>query len=330
MSTYAGIDGGGTRTRLVLVHEDGAVAGYAEGASYSFMDRGIDGARAELRRLWASAWQSAGEAVRPVDGLFMGTGSVLSEADARTNCDLAVELGLVSRTSAVRADNDAWNAHAGGLEGRPGILLIAGTGSACFGRAADGRTWRAGGWGYLLHDAGSGHALGQAAMVAATRDADGRGQPTALTPFVCRELGIAGMQEIFRRVHFDGLSRADVAALAPGVVGLADAGDEVATAILARAAAELAEMIVTVARRLNMDQPELAFTGGLVTGAPSFRRRLLDELRLWLAGHRLATGGLAPVFGAVLLAVEHATGRAPLPLFVETLRAAAARLASAS
>ena len=85
MKVLAGIDGGGTRTRLALVYEDGRLLGYAEGGSCSFVDLGLDAARAELARVWAAGWRAAGAKPRPAEALFMGLGSVLSEADARTN-----------------------------------------------------------------------------------------------------------------------------------------------------------------------------------------------------------------------------------------------------
>jgi N-acetylglucosamine kinase-like BadF-type ATPase len=329
MRVFAGIDGGGTRTRVALVREDGVLAGFAEGQSASFADLGLEAAKAELRRLWLAAWRSDGAEPRGADSLFMGMGSVLSEADARTNCKLAVELGL-AHEAGVRADNDAWNAHAGGLAGRPGILLISGTGSVCVGRNAQGQTWRAGGWGYRLRDVGSAHALGTDAMIAVTRDADGRGQPTALKACLVEALGLGDIKEIFRRVHHEGLSRSEVAALAPEVVAKAEAGDLVAGQLLHQNAAGLVEMVTTVARKLSLQAPELALTGGLILKARLFREIFLDMLGRECPGLHLARNGLAPVFGAVLLAFQHGVGSEPTIDFLQNLKSTSARLAPES
>ena len=258
----------------------------------------------------------------------MGLGSVLSEADARTNRDLAVELRMCEAGN-VRADNDAWNAHAGGLAGDPGLLVISGTGSVCLGRDSSGSTWRAGGWGYLLNDIGSAHALGQDALVAATRDADARGESTSLTALVRESLGLNDIKEIFRKVHYDGVPRTAIAALAPQVVARAEAGDKVARGILKRNAEGLAEMTVTVARKLNLRAPKLALTGGLVTNALTFRRMFLDEVASHLPGFTLADNGLEPVFGAVLLARAQVGGSEPPASFLQNLRTSTARLAPA-
>jgi N-acetylglucosamine kinase-like BadF-type ATPase len=195
MKIYAGIDGGGTRTRMALVEETGRLLGYATADSCSFADHGLEAARVGLAGLQRATWSAAGLAPRPAHALFMGMGSILSPHDARTNCDLAGSLSLAEPAN-IQADNDGWIAHAGGLAGRPGVLLISGTGSVCVGRNAAGDGWRAGGWGHLLNEAGSAYALGLDAMVAATREADGRGPKTSLTPLVCEMLQLPEIMEI--------------------------------------------------------------------------------------------------------------------------------------
>lgn len=320
LKTYLGIDGGGTRTRLALVSEQGTLLGLVEGGSCSFADLGMEPARAELARLGREVWRRANQEPQPADALFMGMGSILSSEDARINCDLAVGIGL-AQPGAVRADNDAWNAHFGALAGRPGILLIAGTGSACLGRNAAGESWRAGGWGHLLGETGCAYALGQTALIAATRAADGRGPATTLTEAVQAALNLRDLKEIYRKVHHVGVPRGAVAALAPSVVKLAEAGDAVAQEILRQGADGLVEMVGTVAGRLRLAAPELALTGGLIDNAASFRKLFLERLALALSEVRLVSDGLAPVFGAVLLAVQADTGAPPSGHFLEKLRA---------
>jgi N-acetylglucosamine kinase-like BadF-type ATPase len=301
-----------------LVGESGNIVGHAVGTSCNFTDLGVEGAKTELARLWSKAWNKAGMNPRPADAVFMGLGSILSPRDAEINCEMAVEIGLAD-AGAVFAGNDAWNAHAAGLLGSHGILLMAGTGSACLGRNHRNENWRAGGWGHLLNERGSAYALGQAALVAATRDADGRGEPTGLKALVCDVLELGDLKEMFYKVHHIGVPRADIAALAPRVVALADEGDNVARRILADEADGLVEMVVTVARRLKLDSPELALTGGLINNATNYRGVFLGGLARKLPGFRLVEDGLAPVFGAVLLAVERGTGSVPAISFVETL-----------
>jgi|ERR1044071_6633800 N-acetylglucosamine kinase-like BadF-type ATPase len=325
MKIFAGIDGGGTQTRLALADENGALLSFAKAPSCSFVENGLEVARERLDALWRAAWKKTGQPGRAVEALFMGMGSILAPHDARINCELAVSLEFV-RPNRVRAENDAFNALAGGLCGRPGILLISGTGSACFGRNAQGKTWRAGGWGYRLHDPGSAYAFGLAAIIAVTRQADKRGQPTALTAVVREALGIREIADIFRRVHSEKFDRADVASLAPLVVETAARSDQVARRILTENADALVEMVLTVARELELPKPELALTGGLITGAKEFRRVFLERLEAALPGFRVAEGGFPPALGAVLLACELATGEKAPVKFLENLRASSAAM----
>lgn len=226
----------------------------------------------------------------------------------------------MAEANAVFADNDVWNAHAGALIGKPGILLISGTGSACSGRNSQGESWRAGGWGHLLDEMGSAYALGKAAMVAATREADHRGPPTALTTLVCEVFKLSDLKEIFDKLHRSEISRSDVAAIAPHVVAWAEKGDVVARRVLRTESNGLVEMVLTVVRQLKMESPNLALTGGLITNATGFRQIFLDYLTEVLPNFQLAEEGFAPVFGAVLLAFEHGTGAAPSASFLQTLR----------
>jgi N-acetylglucosamine kinase-like BadF-type ATPase len=328
MKTLGGIDGGGSRTRLALAGEDGTVLGVAEAGCCSFVELGRARARQALGELWRKGWESAKAEPHAVDALFIGTGSILSEEDERTNCELGYDLGLATQGK-IRAGNDAFNALAGGLSGRPGILLISGTGSACLGRNAQGKIWRAGGWGHLLQDVGSAYALGLGAMVAATRDADGRGEPTALTDLVREALGLRDLKEIYRKLHEPGISRAEIAALASRVITCAQEGDSVAQQLVREGVDGLVKMVTTVAERLGLAQPELALTGGLINNSDSFRQSFKARIAHELPGVRFSGSGLAPVLGAVMLALELATGITPTADFLENLRRSALRFAGA-
>jgi N-acetylglucosamine kinase-like BadF-type ATPase len=206
------------------------------------------------------------------------------------------------------------------------VLLISGTGSACYGRNAQGHSWRVGGWGALLDEQGSAHSLGLAAIVAATRAADGRGERTELSGLILKKLSLSEIKEIFRKVHESGMSRAEIAALAPDVIRLAEEGDAVAKHIVSRGAEGLVELVQTVAHRLRMDRPQLALTGGLISNALAFRKRFLKLLAARFPQCALAKTEFEPVFGAVMLACQHATGTSPSPSFLENLRRGVANL----
>jgi len=157
-------------------------------------------------------------------------------------------------------------------------------------------------------------------MVAATRAADGRGPVTSLTTLVCEKLGLQDLKQIYRKLHHDGVPRSDVAALAPFVICQAEAGDAVSRSLVNTGAQGLAEMVVNVARQLQLKSPELALTGGLVTNAALFRTEFLKRLGNEIPDFKLADNGVIPVLGAVLLAFEAMTKSTAGDLFLEKLR----------
>ncbi|MFA0760580.1 MAG: hypothetical protein HZLCBSQH_000681 [Candidatus Fervidibacterota bacterium] len=85
-------------------------------------------------------------------------------------------------------------------------------------------------------------------MVAAVRAADGRGLQTRLLPLVMESLGLEDINELMRRLYYEGMSRAAIAALGPKVLDIAAQGDRVAEAILQRGIEELLLMVKTVAK----------------------------------------------------------------------------------
>jgi glucosamine kinase len=186
-----------------------------------------------------------------------GLAGLRSDAHAR---ELTAE--LARRTGArvvVGDDTDA--ALAGAFAGRPGIVVIAGTGSGAAGRDAAGHTVRVGGHGFLLGDEGGGYWIGREAVRAALRAADGTGPATALTGVVERAFGSLGGAEL--EVHRRPAERGLLARLVPEVAAVADPE---ATRILAEAAAHLAELAAAVRARLG-DLP-VAGVGGIFRCAP--------------------------------------------------------------
>src|SRR5204863_821295 len=121
-------------------------------------------------------------------------------------------IGYKSRILVV---NDALIALVAGAGDNPGIVVIAGTGSIVYGRSAAGEAARAGGWGHMIGDEGSGYWIGREALAAVMRAADGRGPSTALTAEILRHFGVADVSHLPRIVYDREAPRMSVAALGP-------------------------------------------------------------------------------------------------------------------
>lgn len=202
--------------------------------------------------------------------------------------------------------HDAAALLAAGTPGGAGIALVSGTGSFAFGQTTDGRTARAGGWGYLFGDEGSGYAIGVAGLRAVAAVGDGRGPATALSDRLFERLGISSAEELIPVVYPHAADRQWVAALAELVLAESQAGDVVSTQIVEQAGVDLAAIVEAVAKQLKWptrDVP-IALGGSLLLRSPVLSDALLQ--RLFAASHSDANVRHVsePVAGAVILARE--------------------------
>src|SRR5207244_5439169 len=110
--------------------------------------------------------------------------------------------------------NDALIALQAGVGHDPGIVIVSGTGSIAYGRNGRGEASRAGGWGYVLGDEGSGYWIGRLALRAVVRHADGRGRSTSLTPRLLAHFGAERAAGLIQKVYHEELSPAAIAAVA--------------------------------------------------------------------------------------------------------------------
>jgi len=323
-----GIDGGGTQTRTVLADGTGRVLGRGTSGPGNYHNVGVQAVQANIDEALRQAWDQAGLERRSADAAFLGLGSIVSREDRNVIRSIVDDLDMAPNEY-VGVDHDLRVALAGGLVGQPGIVVIAGTGSSCYGRTADGHSWRAGGWGPVLDDRGSSYDLGRRAMIAAVRDFDRRGEPTVLRERVLDVLCLDDIQKIMFKVDGQRLSRKEVAELARVVTFAAQEGDAVAQSIISEGAEQLALMIRTVAEALfaESDGPvRVATAGGLMQAGGVIMDPLREAVARQAPSCRIVEPVLSPELGATLLAVELAVGKADAAV-VERLKESAANAA---
>lgn len=301
-----GVDGGGSKTLALITDAEGCELGrglagpsnyHAVGveAAYAALDTAVTAALTE-----ATARCSAVMPASPLAALGLGLAGIARPEDRPVILTWAerrypgVPVTLV---------HDAHLVLAAGTPDLWGLALICGTGSMAYGADPAGRSARAGGWGYLLGDEGSGYALGLAALRAIMRASDGRGPATALTPAVLSRWGLSQPQDLVRYVYRPEIGRTEIAALAALVDAAAGQGDAVAQALTAEAGRELALAVQAVARQLAFSGATPCAVAGsvLVKGqavAAAFRAAAVD-LGLQLEP---LTPVAEPVWGAIRLA----------------------------
>ena len=201
--------------------------------------------------------------------------------------------------------NDVISAWATATGARPGVGVISGTGSNVFGVGPDGSSWRAGGWGHLLGDEGSGYWLGARSLKAALHDRDASGPATALSEAALRFFGAPSVEALAASVYTTPLTKDEVAAFAVETARLAGEGDAVARDLYALAAAELSTEVTAVITQTGLTG---AFPVGLIGGAfkagAVFVGPLRERIHAYAPQAEVGTVDMNPVGGSLLLAAR--------------------------
>lgn len=301
-----GMDAGGTRTRCIVADLDGTVLGRAEGEAANVASNRERAIRS-LNKTAAAALESAG-VCGPAQAACAGVAGY-SSLEANQAETIFSGVAPARRWDVYPDLHIAW---AGGTGGRPGVVVIGGTGSVAFGRNADGQEHRCGGWGYLLSDEGSGFWIGREALKAVLRHHDGDGPATRLSQHVADVVGGHGPKAIVRYAYTEDRSTREFARLAPLVTAAAHEGDRVALNILGEAGRCLAALGGSTIRALGMQDD--AFPVITVGGAYRAGQPLLETF-----GHGISVVApnavvgpprALPIAGAVILALT-AAGHPP-------------------
>ncbi len=305
-SLLLGLDAGATHVRAAVADAAGRVLGRGEAGPANPYALGAPAADRARRQAIAAALRQAHAAARAVRAIVVGSAGV-SESGAGRAVARRTRAAFPGARVAVLTDGEI--AQVGGLAGGPGIVVIAGTGSIVWGRNRRGEWARAGGWGWLLGDEGSGQWLGRLGYAAALRALDGSGRRTVLLPALQRSLrprSSPGLALLPRPT-----TPAEFGALAPLVLAAAAGGDTVARELVRRGAAELARQTAAVAHRLRLRRPRVVYGGSVLTSGPVLRRALQRALRVALPGARLCPPAGDALDGALRLARELASGPPP-------------------
>jgi glucosamine kinase len=301
---YLGIDSGGTNTRAMLADETGTVWGIGQAGSANPNHYPPALVAENLRQAICMAMDTLPGPL-PFSGVFMGASGVSTARDRDEMCAILQGLPEMGHETRVVVESDTLIGLTGGLAGRPGLVLVAGTGSACYGVNALGQSFLCGGWGAVADDVGSAPWIGVRAIQAAVLAQDGRIPPTRLREIVFDYLQLQDPRELIYRLHNQGLDRADFGRLAPLVLEAYGSGDAAAAGIVREAVAGLATLVrVTKDRLFGEANCEMILVGGLALSGFPFQPLLQDEIRAVAPGVLVCEPELSPVQGAVLEAMR--------------------------
>jgi N-acetylglucosamine kinase-like BadF-type ATPase len=304
MARYViGIDGGGTKTRGAIAGEDGQIITHHVVGSTNHHSNSLDVVKENLRELITTLLTQAGVAPQDVACVCTGMAGVDRPDDKALIKGIMAE--LLPHALAVPV-NDGLIALVGGTLRTVGIIVISGTGSIAVGVNKQGVQGRAGGWGHILGDEGSGYAIGQRGLRAVCRAFDGRSGPTMLQDIVMKHFGFERPEQILGWVKQIEGSKKEIGALSRLVHQAYTQGDATAAQILREEADELAIAAAAVARKLFPDDNdyEIVVGGGNLRKSPPFFELFKQAAAKRLPSIAVILPRREPVEGAVLYALE--------------------------
>ncbi len=300
-----GVDGGGSKTKVIVADEQGRELGSATGggsAARPGQAAQAAGVIAEtVREALAACGDRAGEVPRVLCAGLAGAGRE-PERQAVREALVRHELAdlVIVEPDATIALEDAFGDGAG-------ILLVSGTGSSCFGRSPTGAFGRCGGWGPNIGDEGSGAWIGRRALSVVSAAADGREPDTALLAAVLTALELEDSDGLIAWAA--QATPATYARLATTVITVAATGDLRANSLLAMAAEELVTHVRALARQLFNEERAaipVAFAGGLMERGSFLRKLVEHRLKSAVPGATVRGEPVLPARGAVRVALQRA------------------------
>ena len=317
MSQYfLGVDGGQSSTTAVIGDQAGKIVGWASAGPCNHV--GAAEGRPKFLRVMRECLSQAAEraGLDPERPHFESACLGMSGGPD----DKASLMSELLEAKHLQVTHDGQIALAGATGGKPGIIVVAGTGTISFGENAIGETARAGGWGYVFGDEGGGFDLTRQALRAILREHEGWGPRTALTPALLEATSTSNANELLHAFYTTEWPRAKVATLARVVNATAEQSDPVALDILKSSAQSLAMLGSAVRRQLWSDEASgirLAWIGG-VFGSDI----LLDRFRTLVELDGAVQAGPpehSPAVGALILAWK-AAGIAANPAAVPGIK----------
>jgi N-acetylglucosamine kinase-like BadF-type ATPase len=303
---YLGVDGGGTKTALVLIDSEGTIrASHGAPGSYH-LTIGMEALGALLLDGINAVLAKAAVRAEELDFAFFGLPAYGEDSvlvgplsDLPRRCLAAGQYSC---------GNDMICGWAGSLLCRDGISIVAGTGSICYGER-NGAIARCGGWGELFSDEGSAYWIACRGLNLFSRMSDGRAAKGPLYGIVRERLQITEDLDLCGHVFSRlGGDRAQIAQLSKWVTQAAAAGDAQAMTIVRDAAGELAHMVDATRRQLSFGVTEpvaVSYSGGVFDNVGVL---LLDHfnaaLQAFRPGYRVSEPVLPPGIGAALYAAK--------------------------
>ncbi len=294
MKLYAGIDGGGTKTKLIIINELKEVIYEAFAGPSSIDTVSVDVIKQTFAELFTNV-----DPIHKITAIFAGLGGVADDKDKHIIRSILQGLPHVTGQTLYGVDNDVNNALAGSLGHDQGMVLIAGTGSVAYGHYRN-QSWRAGGISAKEGDPGSSYDLGFQALRHLGKVVDGRCPSTAFSQDLMTALKVNDYPSLAKLLNTS--TRTSIASISPIVTRHHE--DPYAQGIMSQGINELVLMVSTVYRRLGFDKVELGLVGSLANANTPYKANLIQAIKKAIPNMTvIAPPRFEAVMGSALLAM---------------------------
>jgi glucosamine kinase len=267
MAFFLGIDGGGSKSTAAVSDGSSVLATYtAEGCNLNTVSR------EEARRALGLAVHGAlSLAEIPPANIVSACAGVAGAATPENAVTISEILSELLPCASIQVVGDTVVALESFFPGEAGVVCISGTGSVALGRNERGELARAGGWGRLVSDEGSGNWIGHRAVSQCLRALD-MGRSSSLITGIMEHWRIVTREQLVQRCNREQFP--SFAELFPVVLAASESGDALASEILTSAGIELARIAQVVLRRLWIGHTrlEIVTAGGVFANSARIRR----------------------------------------------------------
>ncbi len=283
---------------------DGAVLGESFGAASNLH---VVGVKAAAETLFDLISDCCAKADCPPEGLQQVVLGLAGAGRSSDRSELSEEIAAVAARKKfalknVAVETDARIALEAAFPGGPGIVLIAGTGSIALYRTEDDKLIRAGGWGYLLGDEGSGFAIARDAMNSVLRQHDGRSEKTDLTKKALTHFGVATVDELIPKIYHNGC---DLASFTPKVLEAVAERDRIAHMVMVKNSTELVELVRVLTMKVRPKKKlPVCLMGGLLESENIYSKMVKEKIMHSLPLVVIQKPKFPAAFGATIIGLN--------------------------
>lgn len=304
MKYLIGIDGGGTGSTCVIADLSGKVLYRCSGGPTNILRYSHSDINKSLLEVIDGALKAINAGYSDVSAIVMGTAGAGKKENAENYENAFIEFLNENKfpVNLFKVVSDARIALEGAFSGKPGCILIAGTGSIIFGKNESGEIFRIGGYGNKIGDEGGGYSIGRKGLNIISKEFDNRAGKSKLKMMLSEKFNINSGEKLIDEIYKNDF---DIASVAPLVIDAAEKNDPSSVKILDEESDELILHIKRMKELLEIESMRISFIGSLITGSNFYSRLLKSKVKIKFPKIEIVEPENPPEVGALLLAKNY-------------------------